>query len=65
MPLNCYKQEHLHTKQIIPYIKFAQIGGASVIAVGETLPFSEGENSDAKVRTEKCFGKAYCEWKIG
>jgi hypothetical protein len=61
MHLNCYKQEHLHTKQIIPYINVAQIGGASVLAVGETLPFSERETPDIKVRTEKCSGKAYCE----
>jgi hypothetical protein len=56
MPLNCYKQEHLHTKQIIPYIKAAQIGGASVLA-----PFSEGENPDAKIRPERCFRRTYCE----
>jgi hypothetical protein len=46
---------------MIPYIKVAQIGGASVLAVGETLVSSEGEDPDTKARTEKSLGKAYCE----
>jgi hypothetical protein len=51
----------LHTKQIIPYIRFVQIGVVSVLAVGETLVSSEGEDPDTKARTEKSLGKAYGE----